>query len=133
MDHLDEQLIRDQLTERRETLLREHNAKLDEVSRSADHATSDEVDLASETADFDLTVHVAFRDSEELDSITRALRKLDEGTYGECEDCNAKIAAKRLQVLPFAVLCIDCQRVFEKSGGYARTAFRDGGYEFDEE
>jgi DnaK suppressor protein len=38
----------------------------------------------------------------------RALAKLDEGTYGRCDVCGQPIAAKRLQAMPDAVLCIEC-------------------------
>jgi DnaK suppressor protein len=38
----------------------------------------------------------------------RALAKLDDGTYGLCDTCGKPIAAKRLQAMPDAVLCIEC-------------------------
>lgn len=126
-------MLREQLLERRDFLIQEHGAKILEVSQSADHSVADEFDLASEAADFDVTVHTAFRDGEELESVIAAIRKLDDGTYGSCEDCNKSINPKRLQALPFATLCIDCQRDMEKSGRLVRTAFSDSGYQFDEE
>ena len=44
--------------------------------------------------------------------IDRALRKIDEGTYGVCESCGQQIPEARLQALPYATLCVNC-----KSGG----------------
>jgi RNA polymerase-binding transcription factor DksA len=44
--------------------------------------------------------------------IDRALRKIDEGTYGVCESCGQQIPDARLQALPYATLCVNC-----KSGG----------------
>lgn len=41
--------------------------------------------------------------------IDRALARLDAGTYGTCERCKKPIAPERLEVLPFATLCIHCQ------------------------
>ena len=38
----------------------------------------------------------------------RALAKLDEGTYGQCDACGKPIAPKRLQAMPNVVLCIEC-------------------------
>ena len=38
-----------------------------------------------------------------------ALQRLDEGTYGLCEDCLQSINEKRLEAVPFAVRCIECQ------------------------
>ena len=44
----------------------------------------------------------------DLECTERALAKLDEGTYGMCDACGKPIAAKRLQVMPNVVLCIEC-------------------------
>ena len=43
-----------------------------------------------------------------LAEATRALKKLDEGTYGRCDDCGQDIAAERLEALPWATLCVGC-------------------------
>ena len=50
----------------------------------------------------------------EYKSIADAFRKLDAGTYGTCEECGNEIDEKRLKVIPFARLCIDCKK---KTGG----------------
>ena len=42
-------------------------------------------------------------------NIDEAVRKIEEGTYGICEDCGEEISEKRLLVLPAATLCVDCQ------------------------
>ena len=44
-----------------------------------------------------------------LSRIDEAMRRLENGTYGECAECGAEITAARLKALPFAVLCRDCQ------------------------
>ncbi|MEW6161775.1 MAG: TraR/DksA C4-type zinc finger protein [Nitrospirota bacterium] len=51
---------------------------------------------------------------ETLLKIDEALRKLDEGTYGKCEDCGEDINEERLKVLPFAIYCRDCQEKREQ-------------------
>ena len=43
----------------------------------------------------------------ELDEVDRALAKLDEGTYGRCEECGAAIAEARLEAMPATRFCID--------------------------
>ena len=43
-----------------------------------------------------------------------ALQKIDEGAFGDCERCGEAIADKRLEALPFARHCIDCQRLVEE-------------------
>jgi DnaK suppressor protein len=42
--------------------------------------------------------------------VDEALRRLDEGTYGLCEDCGRPIAPERLKAIPFARRCVECQR-----------------------
>lgn len=42
------------------------------------------------------------------DRVTRALAKLEDGTYGTCDSCGRAIAAARLAAAPDSVLCIDC-------------------------
>ena len=47
-------------------------------------------------------------------AILQALQRLSEGTYGYCEECGGEIEEKRLKVMPFAQLCIVCQRKKEE-------------------
>jgi len=51
---------------------------------------------------------------EHLIKVDRALEKLNNGGYGYCEGCGKKIPLKRLKVLPFADLCVDCKAEAEK-------------------
>ncbi|HEX6146599.1 MAG TPA: TraR/DksA family transcriptional regulator [Acidimicrobiia bacterium] len=44
-----------------------------------------------------------------LVNVDRALRHIENGTYGVCERCGAEIAAARLEARPASVLCIDCK------------------------
>ncbi len=46
--------------------------------------------------------------------IELALKRLDEGSYGYCEDCGEEISMERLKVIPFALLCRDCQETKEQ-------------------
>jgi DnaK suppressor protein len=56
----------------------------------------------------DVGVGTSLEVSEER--ITRALAKLDDGTYGVCDACGGPIAAARLGAAPESVLCIECAR-----------------------
>jgi DnaK suppressor protein len=51
--------------------------------------------------------------SETLNKINDALMRLEQGDYGNCFDCGAEIAEKRLRALPFAVRCKDCEEARE--------------------
>ena len=50
------------------------------------------------------------RSRAELRRVENALRKLDAGTYGACENCGNPIAPERLQAIPWAPFCIECAR-----------------------
>ena len=45
-----------------------------------------------------------------LGEIDKAIRRLADGTYGECEDCGAAIPKGRLETIPYARRCVTCQR-----------------------
>lgn len=53
--------------------------------------------------------HVA----DELKQIAGALRRLEQGSYGICQDCGEPIDERRLLALPATPVCADCQRVRE--------------------
>jgi len=52
--------------------------------------------------------------------IDEALRKIQEGTYGICEDCGEEISEKRLGVMPTATLCISCKENKEQMEAISR-------------
>jgi DnaK suppressor protein len=60
--------------------------------------------------------------SETLKKIDQALLRLEEGTYGVCQECEKEIAPPRLRALPFANLCRDCQEAAEYDVRAAREA-----------
>jgi len=52
---------------------------------------------------------------EEYKRIAKALKMIDDGTYGICEDCSQAISEKRLKLFPNAVRCLLCQEAAEES------------------
>lgn len=67
------------------------------------------VDLAEDLNLQKLTVH-----KQTLNKIDEALRKLNEDTYGICEDCGSEISEERLKIIPFAIYCVDCMEKREE-------------------
>jgi DnaK suppressor protein len=65
---------------------------------------------------------VEVRDPETCRRIDDALQRLEQGTYGSCEECDEEIPAARLSALPFATLCITCQELQEESPTYERRS-----------
>lgn len=102
------------LTKKREELLKEVKEEIGEhfeggrraeVETALDDGDWSVVDLAE-----DLDIAILEKHKDTLNKIDEALRKLDEGTYGKCNDCGQEISEKRLNVLPFAIYCVDCQQ-----------------------
>ena len=60
--------------------------------------------------------------TETLKRIDQAILRLEDGTYGRCQECDAEIPAPRLRALPFAALCRDCQEEAESNVRAAREA-----------
>ena len=56
------------------------------------------------------------RNQQQLAAIDAALARLDDGTYGRCVRCGRPIAPERLDALPWAAHCIDCQRIVARGG-----------------
>jgi RNA polymerase-binding protein DksA len=56
------------------------------------------------------------RNQHQLAAIEAALARLEAGTYGSCVRCGNAIAPERLEALPSAAHCIDCQRIVGRGG-----------------
>ncbi len=66
-------------------------------------------DAATETVERAQSMAVGASLREQLDEVTAALGKIENGTYGICDSCGKQITKKRLSVLPWAVLCKECR------------------------
>jgi DnaK suppressor protein len=71
-------------------------------------------DTATETYDRELDYTLEENSEHVLAEIDAALKRIEEGTYGTCTNCDRPIALERLEALPWATLCIDCQRDRER-------------------
>lgn len=76
----------------------------------------DVIDYALDAAQDEISSQLAEVESRELGHIENALVSMREGTYGNCGHCGESIPLARLQALPYATLCIRCQRESEKGG-----------------
>jgi RNA polymerase-binding protein DksA len=68
------------------------------------------------TATLDREIDYTLEENSEnvLVAIDAALKRIEEGTYGQCVNCGKQIAEERLAALPWATLCIDCRRLEER-------------------
>jgi DnaK suppressor protein len=72
-------------------------------------------DMATDNFDREFTLGLASSEQQTLNAIDVALRKIEEGTYGICEECDKSIPQKRLVAMPYGRLCIKCQEIEEKN------------------
>jgi RNA polymerase-binding protein DksA len=71
-------------------------------------------DVATDNYDREFSLVLASNERELLYALDEALKKIEEGTFGICEDCKSLIAKNRLKALPYAILCVKCQSKKEK-------------------
>ena len=102
------------LEERRKTLIHQAKKTLESDMVLSPDDRFDEVDQASSEYMQAFSFRLRGREKFLMDKIQLALRKIDEGTYGTCEECEETIALKRLQARPEAPLCIQCKEAQEK-------------------
>ena len=106
------------LEDRRRQLVYEVQGKIRDGRR--DCTTDGEVLDEGESSEVDIQEEIGFAliqmKAETLNKIDAALRRLGEGTYGECFECGGEIAEARLRALPFAVRCKDCEEAHETAG-----------------
>ena len=110
--------LKNALLERQQMLTNEIRAKRQQAANDAAEDTMGVADSGDESVlrmQADLDLQEAGRDLEELQQIDTALRRMDEGTYGECSSCGTDIELARLQAQPTALRCLDCQSQHEKT------------------
>ena len=78
-----------------------------EVIGSSDNHLAE---TASATVDREIDYTLEENSEHVLAEIDAALRRIEDGTYGQCTNCGKQISPERLEARPWATLCIDCQR-----------------------
>lgn len=79
------------------------------ISDSGDGSGDDIVDIGSKTFEREQDMFVAAQVEESLRQIARAIARIDDGTYGVCEECGQQIGRERLEAFPRATLCMGCK------------------------
>ena len=97
------------LTDKRDEILKKAKQTLEQDMALDTDDLPDEMDLASSEYLQSFTFRLRGREKSFLDKIEKALRKIDEGTFGVCEECGEEISEARLKVRPVTTLCINCK------------------------
>ena len=116
--------MRQILIKRRDALRKALAGDLSMLNELKDTAAGDLIDAALDSSYNELSSQLAEVESRELRHVEQALERMRDGGYGLCERCSLKIPVARLNALPYATSCIDCQREMEREG-------TDGAYSAD--
>jgi DnaK suppressor protein len=118
--------MRDILMMRRDALRKALAGDLSTLKELREQS-GDVIDQALDSAQNELNSQLAEVESRELACIENALERMRGGQYGSCEGCSNKIPFARLSALPYATLCIECQREAERDGTAPGMEFMDWG------
>ena len=102
------------LTEWKSEIIKTNNEALYNGSIDDNSVSADIVDQASSYTDKNVEMKAINRQIKLISKIDSALKKIQDGTYGFCEDTGEPIGIKRLMARPIAALCIAAQEKHEK-------------------
>lgn len=108
------QALRERLQNQRDEILNMYKQDLRAGQESADDGTEDIVDRANNAYNRELMFSLSDNERATLLQIENALRRMDDGVYGKCSNCGQTINILRLEAVPWARFCIDCQELAEK-------------------
>ena len=69
----------------------------------------DHMDIAEAYSDHERFHALQVLEQKQLDQVEAALRAIAAGSYGRCQHCHQPIPFERLQILPYATMCVNCQ------------------------
>ena len=114
MDKKTLQYFRGKLERMGEELLSEADKTLSEMTDHNDNYP-DPTDRASAESDRNFELRIRDRERKLLTKIKEAIERIDNETYGICDDCGEDISVPRLEARPVTTLCIDCKTKQEDS------------------
>lgn len=114
----DKERLKKKLLQRKTYLIGEINSRISQASSSSDSRLTDLMDIAADSFDDEMAMSLASQEREEIVAIDDALAQIKDGNYGVCTSCNRSISSKRLEVVPFSILCISCKRKQEEGGDH---------------
>jgi DnaK suppressor protein len=99
-------------------ILERREAELVGVLRNRDgiaiEKSADQMDEIQGATERDLAIRNVDRESNLLRDVKDALRRIHDGSFGTCVDCESAISPKRLAAVPWAACCIQCQEAAER-------------------
>lgn len=119
-------LLKDNLLRMREDLVRDISRRTKTTAEGTAPDIGDILDSVSEERTRELDMILTDREKKKLLQIDDALDRIEDGSYGLCEECGVKIPKGRLKVMPFAKCCVECQEKMERDEKYMREEPEEG-------
>jgi RNA polymerase-binding protein DksA len=85
-----------------------------EASGSLSNTPIHMADLGTDNFEQEFTLGLIQNEEQALDEIGAALERIEQKTFGRCEDCQKEIPRERLRALPYARYCVECARKHEQ-------------------
>lgn len=105
---------RKRLLAKQEELIHDLRRNREVTEETVDEQAQDMVDRATSAYTREFAFSLSESDRRTLLLIDQALLRLDQGTYGVCVHCQGHVQEKRLEAVPWARHCIDCQELQDK-------------------
>jgi len=118
--------IKDMLLRMREDLVSEIAKRSKVSTQGVTPDIGDILDSVTEERTRELDMILTDREKKKLSQIDDAIERIDDGTYGLCDECSVKIPKGRLKVVPFAKYCVECQEKLEREEKYLREEPEEG-------
>ncbi len=99
-----------ELEEQLKTFARKEKGSRDNWETEFPKMNESEEDRGDEVEEYENILPVEYTLEEDLRDVNLALKRIDNGTYGICEDCNREISEERLIILPEARTCNGCEK-----------------------
>jgi DnaK suppressor protein len=114
MDKKSLEKYRKLLIEKRHSLLEAYSKnKSLGTEAGGEETAADMVDMATNSYTKEFMYSLSNTDRILLQAVEDALVRIDDGSYGECVECEEKMAKKRLDAVPWARYCVGCQEMAE--------------------
>lgn len=116
------QSLQRSLLRMRARLAGEQSVHLQEARQPLEPHSLSEADSATDELDHDLALAVVAQERGLLGEIEDALRRMEKGTYGLCEQTGRPIGMDRLRAMPWTRYCLEAEREVEAAGGLRRVS-----------
>ncbi|MDE7169139.1 MAG: TraR/DksA C4-type zinc finger protein [Mucispirillum sp.] len=116
MDEVTKQYFKEKLIKMKEELIAALNEKYDEAINLGSDGIQDMADEAYNIYNKNIMLGKVETDALKLQLVDQALKRIENGTYGICIECDDEINKRRLEYVPFARYCTECKSELEKKG-----------------